>query len=81
MATVLVFKSCFVCFHFITKFTQIHAEKKLKIKMPIKLLDLNLFTSLAYDYSSQAYNLFTYICTKLTSWVVWLYLLINLCIN
>lgn len=59
MATVLVFKSCFVCFHFITKFTQIHAKKKLKIKMPIKLLDLNLFTSLAYDYSSQAYNLFT----------------------
>lgn len=59
MATVLVFKSCFVCFHFITKFTQTHAEKKLKIKMPIKLLDLNLFTSLAYDYSSQVYNLFT----------------------
>lgn len=27
--------------------------------MPVKLLDLNLFTSLAYDYSSQAYNLFT----------------------
>ena len=32
---------------------------KKSIKMPIKLLDLNLFTSLAYDYSSQVYNLFT----------------------
>ena len=79
MATVLVFKSCFVCFHFITKFTQIHAEKKLKIKMPIKLLDLNL---LHLWLMITLLKRTTYLhCTKLTSWVVWLYLLINLCIN
>lgn len=61
MATVLVFKSCFVYFNFNNQILLLVVWFMLKksIKTPIKLLDLNLFTSLAYDYSSQVYNLFS----------------------
>ena len=54
MATGQVFKSCFVCFPFNNK---IHFDSLWK--KVLKCLLIVRFESLAYDYYSQVYNLFT----------------------